>query len=161
MSEIDIINSLPDLSMYRNKNIPIEKLIDLRKKGLSYQQVASIVGCSKINVLNRLKAYCNDIDNLESFKNNRADILAIKQSRLVNSITEAAINKMPVRDRVVSFGILYDKERLERGQSTDNLSIRSLSADLDELIAQCQAKLEDKTQDDVDTQDVVSSGNEE
>jgi hypothetical protein len=45
------------------------------------------------------------------------------QRRLLNNISQADIKKSGLRDKVVAVGILYDKERLERGQSTENVSI--------------------------------------
>ena len=36
---------------------------------------------------------------------------------------------MPVGSRLTGFGILYDKERLERGQSTENISYADMEAD--------------------------------
>jgi len=46
------------------------------------------------------------------------------------------LKKVNIRDAVVSAGILYDKERLERGQSTANADMRILSTTLQELEAQ-------------------------
>ena len=36
--------------------------------------------------------------------------------------TEDDINKASVRDRTILLGTIYDKERLERGQSTSNVA---------------------------------------
>jgi len=49
------------------------------------------------------------------------------------SLTEADIKKMSARDRVLAFGILYDKERLERGQSTENIAYADLTKGLEEI----------------------------
>ena len=43
------------------------------------------------------------------------------------------LKKVNIRDAVISTGILYDKERLERGQSTANADMRVLSTTLQEL----------------------------
>ena len=101
--------------------IPIAKLLALRKKKLSYEQIGKIVGCSKVNVWERLQPYIDEIESLDSYKDNRADLLAIVQHRLVNTLNPTTIEKMSPRDRVLAYGILYDKERLERGQSTQNI----------------------------------------
>jgi exopolyphosphatase/pppGpp-phosphohydrolase len=66
--------------------------------------------------------YGIDLKHLESFKNNRADIFAGKQEQILASIDDVAIKCMPVAQRIISLGILYDKERLERGQSTANIA---------------------------------------
>jgi hypothetical protein len=84
-----------------------------------------MTGRSKQAVHQRLQPYKDAIENLPAFKENRADIFAIHQQRLLNSLTDDDIKKMPPGSRMTSFGILYDKERLERGESTSNVSVLS------------------------------------
>lgn len=60
---------------------------------------------------------------LESFKKSRADIFAGIQESVAASLSEEDIKKASVRDRTILLGTLYDKERLERGQSTSNQSV--------------------------------------
>ena len=66
----------------------------------------------------------------EQFKEQRADVLAFYQQKLLNSLTDSDIKRMPPGSRLTGFGILYDKERLERGQSTDNIAVEALIEDL-------------------------------
>jgi hypothetical protein len=58
---------------------------------------------------------------VRDYKNNRADILTGLQHRIIKSITEQDIQKAPLAARMMAIGISYDKERLERGQSTNNI----------------------------------------
>ena len=119
--------------------IPIGKLIELRNKGLSYNEIARIVGCSKTNTFERLAEYSNDIDNLKSFKENKADILAVQQSRLLNNLTMEDIKKSSGYQKVGMFSVLHNQERLERGESTANVSMNVLSGKIDEVASKRKA----------------------
>jgi len=48
-------------------------------------------------------------------------------------VDASRLKKINIRDAVISTGILFDKERLERGQSTANADMRVLSTTLQEL----------------------------
>ena len=110
--------------------IPISRIIQLRKRGNSYSEIGKILGCTKQNVELRLRPFKGEIEALESFKEQRADVLAVYQQKLLNSLTDSDIKRMPPGTRLTGFGILYDKERLERGQSTDNIAVEALIEDL-------------------------------
>jgi hypothetical protein len=111
---------------FPDKPVPIEKLLKWRKQGLSYDEIGGMIGRSKQAVHQRLQPYKDAIENLPVFKENRADIFAIHQQRLLNSLSDDDIRKIPPGSRFTGVGILYDKERLERGQSTGNISMESL-----------------------------------
>jgi len=100
-----------------------QRLKNLMAEGIqSPTAIAKMVGVSPQAVHQAMSRYIKDIDALKDYKDNRADILADKQGMLLSSITPAEVKKMQPRDRVVAYGILYDKERLERGQSTQNVA---------------------------------------
>lgn len=128
------------------RNIPIESIIELRRKDLTEHQIASILGCDRSNVNRRLAKYKDQLDGLDRYKNHRADILAFNQKRLLNTITESDIKSASLLQRTTAFGILYDKERLERNQSTENISVKSivtaLSNDRDDLVKRKASLLE-------------------
>jgi hypothetical protein len=88
-----------------------------------------MTGRSKQAVHQRLQPYKDAIENLPAFKENRADIFAIHQQRLLNSLTDDDIKRIPPGSRFTGVGILYDKERLERGESTANVSVLSSRLD--------------------------------
>ena len=75
---LDTVDDFPD------KPVPIEKLLKWRKQGLSYDEIGSMIGRSKQAVHQRLQPYKDAIENLPVFKENRADIFAIHQQRLLN-----------------------------------------------------------------------------
>lgn len=115
------------------KGIPIEDILELRNKQLTLKQIGAILNCSIGNVSQRLKAHEPTFLKLERFKKHRADALTLTQARLLNSITDKDIESASLLQRTTALGILHDKERLERGQSTANvaLSICSLVERLD------------------------------
>lgn len=103
--------------------INLRQAIDLRCKGLSYQEIADYFGVRKQSVHEALQPYGIEMDgSLEVFKEKRADILAGRQMDCLKALTVEDIQKASARDKAIIFGTLYDKERLERGQSTVNLA---------------------------------------
>lgn len=120
---IDIIN--PDKPDTAPKGIPIETILELRNKNLTLEQIGKIVGCTKQTVSQRLKDYEPTFQKIEHLKKHRADILTLKQGEILNALTEDEIKKASPQVKGMLFGILYDKERLERGQSTENISVFS------------------------------------
>ena len=78
----------------------------------------------------------------ESFKKNRADIFAGMQDKLLSSIDEQDIKKAPLGSRIFAACQIYDKERLERGQSTANIAANhsiseSLRESIDKIVGRC------------------------
>ena len=144
----DSIADLPDLPRdLRPKKIDLTKAIQLRAKGLTYQEIADYFGASKQATHEALRPYITEQGNLQAYKVNRADILASKGMELLRSMTDDDIKKMAPRDRLMGFGILYDKERLERGQSTGNVG---LAVFLGVISAACRgAKIADVEAEDL------------
>ena len=105
------------------KNIPLEKMIALRKRGLSYDQIAKLCGCSKPNVIERLAKVQGEIDNIPHFKKYKDEVILLKQSKIINALTDAQIEKMAPRDKVLAFGILEDKLDRRSQANKPNLSI--------------------------------------
>ena len=124
------------------KRIPIEAILELKLKGNSDKDIATLLHCSQQNVSARLREYRDEVETLENFKKNRADILAVVQKKLLNSLSDADIKKATAYQRIGMFGILYDKERLERGESTENIHV--LTQAISDLQARKWARVEPK-----------------
>jgi hypothetical protein len=126
-----------------HKNIPIEKITELRDKGLSFSQIAKIVGCSKVNVSLRLKYAGYDQGEIKIYKKNRANIFAWMQDKLLSSITEDDIKKTPVGSRILGVAQLYDKERLETDQSSANIAHQvSIAPELRSALGMVSGKMD-------------------
>ena len=115
-----------DLVISTPKGIPIETIIELKTRGLNNTQIAKICGCSKENIRIRLRPLLSDLASLPFYKRHRGDVLALRQKQIMDSMDEDTIEKASLKDRGIVFGILYDKERLERGKSTANVAYMDL-----------------------------------
>lgn len=96
---------------------------------LTTREIAAIAETDHTHVVKTLQRYGIERVHVDRYKRHRADILVGMQEKLINSITDDDIKKAPMRDKVVSVGILYDKERLERDLSTAN--VVTIVADLE------------------------------
>ena len=126
-----------------NKDIPIQSVIEYRNKGLSLGEIAKLTGCSKQNIHQRLESVGYDKENLEYFKKHRGDVFAFIQSRLLNSIDDETIKGMNAYQRIIGASIMYDKERLETGKSTANISTFAHIVDM-----ACEMKPKDMVETD-------------
>jgi hypothetical protein len=102
-----------------------ERIVKLKTTNptLSERQIAELAGCSKSSVHLALERYGINPNAIEGYKTNRADIFAGLQDRILNKLTDMALEKTPAIQLVTAASILYDKERLERGESTSNVSV--------------------------------------
>ena len=105
--------------------------------GQSTVEIATTQGVDRVTVWRYLSSIVPDKQHLETFKQSRADILAVLHGKALNvkakildSLSDAVIDATSINERVnllhavnVSAGTDYDKERLERGQSTSNLGV--------------------------------------
>jgi transcriptional regulator with XRE-family HTH domain len=115
------------------KGIDKTKVLELRLKGLSYREIAQLVGCSKSNVEFIMKNHFPNLTNLRKYSENKAQILEALQQELVYQFDAEKQKKMTGRDLTWSIAVLEDKIRLIRGQSTENISIKQELKTLAEL----------------------------
>ena len=104
--------------------IPLETLIEYRSKGLSYKQIGKLVGRSKQTIHQRLQPVIAELNALPDYKRHKADILALTGNRILSSLTPAKLKDSSAYQLTGMFGIINQHERLEREQSTANISIR-------------------------------------
>jgi len=125
-----------DARLTTNKLIPIESIIEYaeREPPLSYQEIADLVGCSKSNVFNRLQSVGYSRLNRKNYEKNRTATLQFLQSKILNSIDEYDLNEASLYHKVIATGILYDKERLESGKSTANISVLEVQGTIADLV---------------------------
>lgn len=106
------------------KNTPIKKILNhiSLNPDATQKEIAEACNVSHQAVSQMLIRYGINDKCLESFKKSRADIFAGIQETVASTLSEGDIKKASVRDRTILLGTLYDKERLERGQSTSNVA---------------------------------------
>lgn len=123
-----------------DRKLPIATLFEYRKKGLNYEEIGKICGVTKQAIHSRFQTHGLANYSLRHYVENRADIFAWMQSRLLFSLSDADIKRMAPDRRVWAAAVLYDKERLERGMSTENLSISSIAVHLQSTLAEHQER---------------------
>jgi hypothetical protein len=115
-------------SKNQHKKIPIQECYELRKKGVPTTVLADRYGCDKSAISHAMKPFTVEKCEIETFKEQRSNILAGKQRELLNALNAEVIEKMAGRDLAVAMGILFDKERLNDGLSTQNHAVIMASA---------------------------------
>jgi hypothetical protein len=102
---------------------------------LTTREIGKLTDCDHSHVVRVLSRYGIESKEVQDYKDHRADIFSGIQNKILKSVTEEDIQKASLQVKAMAFGVLYDKERLERGQSTENVSIISrLANDLKKFI---------------------------
>lgn len=107
--------------------VDTSQAIDLKyNHHLSYAQIAAIQGVTPQAIHNRIKDML-PIPETQVWIDHRADILANLQMKILSHVDDDRLKKAPAGSLVLAACQLYDKERLERGQSTENIDYRAQS----------------------------------
>ena len=103
------------------------KLWEMRQRGMTYEEIGRLVGRSKVTILQRLQRMIDilpDAEEVATFREHRADVLSAVQLKLLAEVVKPdKLQTMSPYQCMGMFGIAFDKERLERGQSSSNLEI--------------------------------------
>jgi IS30 family transposase len=114
-----------------------KKVLELKAKGMNDSEIARNQGVAQSTIGRFLLSVSKEAEHVEAFKAGRADILASLQAksldlqqRIVDSLTDGDLALLSPAQKGgmltslnIMHGTLYDKERLERGQSTANVSL--------------------------------------
>jgi predicted DNA-binding protein YlxM (UPF0122 family) len=107
--------------MPQQVSLDTAKALDLKvNHNLSYGEIAAIAGVTRQAIHARLKPLLPQEDEIESFKEYRADILSaaqIKLLRSMNSLDDDETKALVQKRGMVDYGILHDKEMQARGLS--------------------------------------------
>ena len=142
---------MPETAPTKTKRINVLEAYRLRTQAhLTYQQIADLQGITRSAVHQGLSRFLEQLpsdDQLRSFEESKADLLsAASQTLLASCLDPEVVAKAGLRDRVVSFGILFDKHRLQTAQSTSNISV------LAKIISQADGQLFSKQSAQADEQ---------
>lgn len=137
--------------------LPVKTVTDLSSKGLDSVQIGKIVGAHPSTIRRFLDKIKPEYQAVAEFRSGRADVLATLQAknltiqeRLLERLGEdrllAALTPSQISGLVFSLntqhGTLFDKERLERGQSSQNISV--VSRMIDSAVQDIYKPLKDK-----------------
>lgn len=93
---------------------------------LTMTQIAEKYGVTKQAVQQKLQNFTDqlgDPEELASFKDIEADIQAAIKRRFSSRLLSVDLDKTSPKDLAMVYGITYDKNRLQTGQSTSNQSV--------------------------------------
>jgi len=131
------LNTFGQSNQRKARKINRKKVLDLHAKGLSTEEIARHQGVAPSTVWRFLQQTEPERQALEQFKTCRADVLARiqaksldAQERILDTLDDgmvAALTPSQKSGLLMSLnaqsGTVFDKERLERGQSTQNVSL--------------------------------------
>ena len=91
---------------------------------LTQQDIANITGLERSTISKFITKYNISKDEVDEFKKHEADLLTCAAGlELYKSITDEDIQKSPMGSRILAYCQIYDKYRLETGQSTENPNV--------------------------------------
>ena len=101
----------------------LKDIISLAKRepSMSRREIAKELKVSRNTVNKALGKISIFKEEIELFRKQRGDILDDKQRLILAAIDSKKVGEAKLRDLAVA-GILFDKNRLERGLSTNNIS---------------------------------------
>jgi len=119
------------------RKLDSEKVLTLARAGMSDGDIAKHQGVQRTTVWRFLEAHRAEISSINIYKSHRADLLAglqgdclDLQKRIVASIDDGVLAALKPSEKTgllmalnATHGTIYDKERLERGQSTANVGL--------------------------------------
>jgi predicted transcriptional regulator len=128
----------------KSRKLDPKKTQEMAERGLSNQEIATLIGVNPSTVYRFLEHIKPEQQALAAYKSHRADVFARLQAR--NLDFQEAILEQLEKDGLAGalsphqkiglmfalntqLGTLFDKERLERGQSTANISTVSKMID--------------------------------
>ena len=95
-------------------------LYALQGKGVT--EIATLMQCDKAYISRMLSPMRHHIDGYLAFKNDPAALWEYQEYRVLSAVNDSDINKARLAEKATFSGIARDKVRLQRGQSTSNIS---------------------------------------
>jgi predicted DNA-binding protein YlxM (UPF0122 family) len=122
-----------DTSKYKPKQSTEAILALAMETQASPSEIADVLNVSNQAVYQCLERHKINPNRLKSYKNHRADIFAGIQTKIIKHIDERRLEKASAFQLVGSLGLLYDKERVERGLATEIVSYRAVSLEVSKI----------------------------
>jgi DNA-binding Lrp family transcriptional regulator len=100
-------------------DIDTDVLLDLNEMGLTFKEQAEELGCSTTTISNRIAKIQAEQGILIKYRALQSLQLTSIQAKILEAITPEKINEAPLRDLVVAFKILKDKELVVDGKPSE------------------------------------------
>jgi predicted transcriptional regulator len=123
------------------KGIPLSKIVELDAKGISQSEIATLLGCSKQAISERLRG--TNLVDLKDYRDNKPLHMVHLQQRLVDSLSDADLKSMSPYQRILTSAIVEDKFMPKQQQTPNVLAISVIVGEIDKRIRK------------QDTQDIV------
>ena len=104
-------------------------VVGLKALGVPTSTIAKIRGVTPSAVSHVLSRYNINQKLLDDYKNNKTDIIEGVSMRYIDHLANAKLKDISPSQAVMVYGTLYDKVRLEKGQSSINIAYRDMSDD--------------------------------
>jgi hypothetical protein len=120
------------------RKVDVKRAYLLHKQGASYRDIAKVMDTSAAAVFRALRVFSTNPEVMavrEQAAEQLGEICELKALECVAAVNAEKIKGSSARDLIVSAGILIDKMRLIRGQSTGNLAVSILSGIPDPRVA--------------------------
>lgn len=143
---------MPEAALDYPNRIDLAKALDMRfRKRMTYNEIGRVMGVSKQAVHERLARYTKligDPEDIQAHDDHVDRILTGAMSKIINAVVdEKKIERCSTYQLAASYGILFDKQRLVRGQSTAIVDHVDLTADEREQMRRLEAMMIDQDQD--------------
>jgi len=139
--------------------LKLQLIIAELKSGKTTKQIADHYGVTPRAVSDMCNRHGFKLRDLQAYKEHKADLLAFKQSQILDAMGKDKIKEASLRDQATTFNILNNAEKLERGQATSNVNINALTADISAVDAEIDklTKLLNPEEYDPETQEAEIS----
>ena len=122
-----------DTSKYAPKQSTEAILALATETQASPPEIAELLNVSNQAVYQCLERHKIKPNRLKSYKQHRAEVFAGLQTKIIKHIDERRLEKASAFQLVGSLGLLYDKERVERGLATEIVSYRAVSLEVSKV----------------------------
>ena len=115
------------------------RFVRLFEAGFTHDEIADIFGVSRVAVTNMVTRMdlIREAANPSLFQEKMQEEILIRMEAILKYMTPEKMNKASLSQLIMAFGVLYDKMRLQRGESTSNvasLSVHKIDVqDLDKI----------------------------
>jgi len=115
---------------HRTRQRPLlKRAVELRLRGLSYEDIADRLGVAKSTVHQQLSGVFDllDPEKIAAYREHRVSLLDAVECKMLSALADdERLGKASLNNAAYAFTQVHQARRLEAGQSTQNLSLHEL-----------------------------------
>lgn len=125
-----------------HKKVDTLRALELKQGGATYKEIGQMQGVSPQAIQQNIKDLL-PTEDVTTYKKHRPDIFAGLQVKVLQNLEAADLKALMAKQpsaMALWFNSLFNAERLERGQSTQNVEtiVQSLSSDRESLLKEIE-----------------------